>query len=103
MFYINKKNIENFLQSVADGAGMTVGVLKSSKCRRATDARYIAIMLLSELMTDDEMAQLFGLTRQGVNYLRNDANRRRCRQLQQVISKLRASGLFACLDADCYL
>ena len=45
MFYIDKKNIENFLQSVADGAGMTVGVLKSSKCRRATDARYIAIML----------------------------------------------------------
>ena len=103
MFYINKKNIENFLQSVADGAGMTVGVLKSSKCRRATDARYIAIMLLSELMTDDEMAQLFGLTRQGVNYLRNDANRRRCRQLQQVISKLRASEMFACLGADCYL
>ena len=103
MFYIDKKNIENFLQSVADGAGMTVGVLKSSKCRRATDARYIAIMLLSEWMTDDEMAQLFGLTRQGVNFLRNDANRRRCRQLQQVISKLRASDLFACLDADCYL
>ena len=58
MFYIDKKNIENFLQSVADGAGMTVGVLKSSKCRRATDARYIAIMLLSELMTDDEMVRL---------------------------------------------
>ena len=103
MFYINKKNIENFLQSVADGAGMTVGVLKSSKCRRATDARYIAIMLLSEWMTDDEMAQLFGLTRQGVNFLRNDCNRRRCRQLQQVISKLRASGLFACLEGDYYL
>lgn len=103
MFYINKKNIEKFLQSVADGAGMTVGALMSSKCRRATDARYIAIALLSELMTDDEMAQLFGLTRQGVNYLRNDGNRRRCRQLQQVISKLRASEMFAFLGADCYL
>ena len=75
----------------------------SSKCRRATDARYIAIMLLSELMTDDEMARLFGLTRQAVNYLRNDGNRRRCRQLQQVISKVRASELFACLEADYYL
>ena len=103
MFYIDEKNIEKFLRCVADGAGMTVGALMSSKCRRATDARYIAIMLLSELMTDDEIAQLFGLTRQGVNYLRNDGNRRRCRQLQQVISKLRASDLFACLDADCYL
>lgn len=58
MFYFDEKNIEKFLQGVADGAGMTVGVLKSSKCRRATDARYIAIMLLSELMTDDEMARL---------------------------------------------
>lgn len=103
MFYIDEKNIENFLRHVAAGAGMTVGALKSSKYRRATDARYIAIALLSEWMTDDEMAQLFGLTRQGVNYLRNDANRRRCRQLQQVISKLRASEMFACLDADCYL
>lgn len=103
MFYIDKKNIEKFLRGVADGAGMTVGTLKSSKCRRATDARYIAILLLSELMTDDEIAQLFGLTRQGVNYLRNDANRRRCRQLQQVISKLRESEMFACLGADCYL
>ena len=103
MFYIDKKNIEKFLRHVADGAGMTVGALMSSKCRRATDARYIAIALLSELMTDDEMAQLFGLTRQGVNYLRNDGNRRRCRQLQQVISKLRASKLFACLSNDNYL
>ena len=99
MFYIDEKNIEKFLQCVADGAGMTVGALMSSKCRRATDARYIAIALLSELMTDDEMAQLFGLTRQGINYLRNDGNRRRCRQLQQVISKLRASELFASLGA----
>ena len=103
MFYIDKKNIENFLRHVADGAGMPVGALKSSKCRRATDARYIAIALLSEWMTDDEMAQLFGLTRQGVNYLRNDGNRRRCRQLQQVISKLRASDFFACLEGDYYL
>lgn len=103
MFYIDEKNIEKFLRCVADGAGMTVDALKSNKCRRATDARYIAIALLSELMTDDEMAQMFGLTRQGVNYLRNDGNRRRCRQLQQVISKLRASEMFACLGADCYL
>lgn len=103
MFYLDEKNTEKFLQGVADGAGMTVDALMSSKCRRATDARYIAIMLLSELMTDDEIAQLFGLTRQGVNYLRNDGNRRRCRQLQQVISKLRASELFACLEGDYYL
>ena len=103
MFYLDEKNIEKFLQGVADGAGMTVDALMSRKCRRATDARYIAIMLLSEWMTDDEMARLFGLTRQGVNYLRNDGNRRRCRQLQQVISKIRASGLFACLEGDCYL
>ena len=103
MFYIDEIILKNFLHGIADGAGLTVGALMSSKCRRATDARYIAIMLLSELMTDDEMAQLFGLTRQGVNYLRNDSNRRRCRQLQQVISKLRASGLFACLEGDCYL
>ena len=103
MFYIDEKNIENFLRHVADGAGMTVGALMSSKCRRATDARYIAIALLSELMTDDEMAQLFGLTRQGVNYLRNDGNRRRCRKLQQVISKLRASEMFARLGNDYYL
>ena len=74
MFYLDEKNIEKFLQGVADGAGMTVDALMSSKCRRATDARYIAIMLLSEWMTDDEMAQLFGLTRQGVNFLRNDCN-----------------------------
>lgn len=58
MFYLDEKNIEKFLQGVADGAGMTVDALMSSKCRRATDARYIAIMLLSELMTDDEIAQL---------------------------------------------
>ena len=103
MFYIDEKNIEKFLHGIADGAGLTVGAMMSSKCRRATDARYIAIMLLSELMTDDEMARLFGLTRQGVNYLRNDGNRRRCRQLQQVISKIRASELFACLEADYYL
>ena len=103
MFYLDEKNIEKFLQGVADGAGMTVDALMSSKCRRATDARYIAIMLLSELMTDDEIAQLFGLTRQGVNYLRNDGNRRRCRQLQQAISKLRPSESFACLSNDNYL
>ena len=103
MFYIDEIILKKFLQGVADGAGLTADALMSSKCRRATDARYIAIMLLSEMMTDDEIAQLFGLTRQGVNYLRNDSNRRRCRQLQQVISKLRASGLFACLEGDCYL
>ena len=103
MFYLDEKNIEKFLRCVADGAGMTVDALMSSKCRRATDARYIAIMLLSELMTDDEIAQLFGLTRQGVNFLRNDCNRRRCRQLQQVISKFTASKLFACLSNDNYL
>lgn len=55
MFYLDEKNIEKFLQGVADGAGMTVDALMSSKCRRATDARYIAIMLLSEWMTDDEL------------------------------------------------
>jgi hypothetical protein len=62
---------------VADIVERVMGVeraeLLSSKKEEATDARSILVFVLSDDLTDGEMAMCMGLTRQAVNGIRNGA------------------------------
>lgn len=65
---------------VADIVERVMGVeraeLLSSKKEEATDARSILVFVLSDDLTDGEMAMCMGLTRQAVNGIRNGARDR---------------------------
>lgn len=50
--------------------------LLSSKKEEATDARSMLVYVLSDDLTDREMAACMGLTRQAVNNIRNGARER---------------------------
>lgn len=56
--------------------GVERAELLSSKREEATDARSIFVWVLSDDLTDGEMAACMGLTRQAVNGIRNGARDR---------------------------
>lgn len=56
--------------------GVERAELLMSKKEEATDARSLLVYVLSEYLTDGEMAACMGLTRQGVNSLKNGARMR---------------------------
>lgn len=56
--------------------GVERAELLSSKKEEATDARSILVFVLSDDLTDGEMAACMGLTRQAVNGIRNGARGR---------------------------
>lgn len=68
--------------------GVERAMLLSSKREEATDARSMLVWVLSDDLTDGEMAVCMGLTRQAVNGIRNGARDRiKGRRLLEVTEK----------------
>lgn len=69
--------------------GVERAELLSSKREEATNARSILVWILSDDLTDSEMAVCMGLTRQAVNGIRNGARDRiKGRRMLEVTEKV---------------
>lgn len=68
--------------------GVERAMLLSSKREESTDARSMLVWVLSDDLTDGEMAACMGLTRQAVNGIRNGARDRiKGRRMLEVTEK----------------
>ena len=68
---MSKEELFNIvIDLVADTTGVSRECILTSKCEESTDARSIAVKVLSRYMTDVQIAKLMGITARGVNYIR---------------------------------
>lgn len=69
---MSKEELFNIvIDLVADTTGVSRECILTSKCEESTDARSIAVKVLSRYLTDAQIGGLLGITTRGVNYLRN--------------------------------
>jgi hypothetical protein len=68
---MSKEELFNIvIDLVADTTGVSRECILTSKCEESTDARSIAVKVLSRYLTDVQIAKLMGITARGVNYIR---------------------------------
>ncbi len=68
---MSKEELFNIvIDIVADTTGVSRECILTSKCEESTDARSIAVKVLSRYLTDVQIGGLFGITSRGVNYIR---------------------------------
>ena len=69
---MSKEELFNIvIDLVADTTGVSRECILTSKCEESTDARSIAVKVLSRYLTDVQIGGLLGITTRGVNYIRN--------------------------------
>ena len=68
---MSKEELFNIvIDIVADTTGVSRECILTSKCEESTDARSIAVKVLSRYLTDVQIGRLLGVTTRGVNYIR---------------------------------
>ena len=69
---MSKEELFNIvIDLVADTTGVSRECILTSKCEESTDARSIAVKVLSRYLTDVQIGGLLGITSRGVNYIRS--------------------------------
>ena len=92
MFKIQQKLAKEAIGLVAQECGIDATQIINSSCRRAADARFVLISVLSQYLNDSEIGAILKRTRQGICFIRN--NRCKAREpvltasIRQVSSKL---------------
>lgn len=68
---MSKEELFNIvIDIVADTTGVSRECILTSKCEESTDARSIAVKVLSRYLTDVQIGGLLGIASRGVNYIR---------------------------------
>lgn len=84
---------QDIIITVCDVTGIDEADILHSNREECADARYLLVMALSKMMTDEEIGRVIHRTRQGVSYIRSN---RAVASNWQVISKYIASKYFIC-------
>lgn len=90
---------QDIIITVCNVTGIDEADILHSNREECADARYLLVMALSRMMTDEEIGRVIHRTRQGVSYIRS--NRAKLSKWivgsnWQVISKYIASKYFIC-------
>ena len=92
MFKIQQKLANEAISLVAQECGIDTTQIIDSSNRRAADARFVLISVLSQYLNDSEIGAILKRTRQGVCFIRNNMCKARdpvlTASIRQVHSKL---------------
>lgn len=81
--------VEELLRITSQYLGVEKHLILKCKAEEYTDARYIIVRILSRYYTDKEIAAMTGITRTGVNNIRNKFSAKiEKRSLQQRLARL---------------
>ena len=75
MFTSKKKIFGRSLAMVCGACCLSSEAVMHSRCRDASDARWILVNALSQMLTDTDLSILLMRTRQGICHIRNDRTR----------------------------
>ena len=96
MFIYKRKIFKNATKIACEAFNLQEGQLYHSRTLVAVEARYCVLWALSAYLSDQELANLLGKTRQAVNHLKNNRaldtpiNRF---AVKQITSKLQANNI----------
>lgn len=97
MFYIKRKIFDEAVKLACSAFNIGEGQLYHSRTMNAVEARYCVLWALSAYLSDQDLATMFGKTRQAVNHLKNnralDTPINRI-AIKQITSKLQANNIF---------
>ena len=82
MFKIQQKLVKEAIGLVAQECGIDTTQIINSSNRRAADARFVLISVLSQYLNDSEIGVILKRTRQGICFIRNN----RCKARDPVLS-----------------
>lgn len=92
MFKIQQKLAKETIGLVAQECGIDAAQIINSYNRRAADARFVLISVLSQYLNDSEIGAILQRTRQGICFIRNNMCKARdpvlSASIRQVRSKL---------------
>ena len=92
MFKIQQKLAKEAIGLVAQECGIDATQIINSYNRRAADARFVLIQVLSQYLNDSEIGVILRRTRQGICFIRNNRCKARdpvlTASIRQVHSKL---------------
>ena len=92
MFKIQQKLAKEAIGLVAQECDIEATQIINSSNRRAADARFVLILVLSQYLNDSEIGAILKRTRQGICFIRNNRCKARdpvlTASIRQVSSKL---------------
>lgn len=96
MFTLKRKIFDEAVKLACEAFNLQEGQLYHSRTMDAVEARYCVLWALSAYLSDQDLATMFGKTRQAVNHLKN--NRALDTQInriaiKQISSKLQANNI----------
>lgn len=96
MFILKRKIFDNAIEIACEAFNLQEGQLYHSRTLTAVEARYCVLWALSAYLSDQELATMFGKTRQAINHLKNnralDTTINRI-AIKQITSKLQANNI----------
>lgn len=94
MFILKRKIFDEAVKLACEAFDLCEGKLYHSRTLIAVEARYCVLCALSAYLSDQDLATMFGKTRQAVNHLKNnralDTTINRI-AIKQITSKLQAN------------
>ena len=72
MFILKRKIFEEAIKLACEAFYLQEGQLYRSRTMNAVEARYCVLWALSAYLSDQDLATMFGKTRQAVNHLKNN-------------------------------
>lgn len=93
MFTLKRKIFDEAIKLACKAFYLQEGQLYHSRTMNAVEARYCVLWALSAYLSDQDLATMFGKTRQAVNHLKN--NRALDTQINRIATKQISSKLQA--------
>ena len=93
MFILKRKIFDEAIKLACEAFNLQEGQLYHSRKTDAVEARYCVLWALSAYLSDQELATMFGKTRQAINHLKN--NRALDTQINRIATKQITSKLQA--------
>lgn len=72
MFILKRKIFDEAIKLACEAFNLSEGQLYHSRTMNAVEARYCVLWALSAYLSDQELATMFGKTRQAINHLKNN-------------------------------
>ena len=96
MFTLKRQIFDEAIKLACEAFDLQEGQLYHSRTMNAVEARYCVLWALSAYLSDQELANLIGKTRQAINHLKNnralDTTINRI-AIKQISSKLQANNI----------
>ena len=101
MFILKQKIFDEAVKLACETFNLQEGQLYHSRTMNAVEARYCVLCALSAYISDQELATMFGKTRQAINHLKNnrtlDTPMNRI-AIKQITSKLQANEFLGIIE-----